>query len=35
MTLKELLGRQEVNIDEVQAQVERVQKIADNIKNKI
>jgi len=32
MTLKELLGRQEVNIDEVQAQVERVQKIVDNIK---
>ena len=33
MTLKELLGRQEVNIDEVQAQVERVQKIANDIKN--
>jgi predicted phage tail protein len=35
MTLKELLGRQEVNIDEVQSQVERVQKIANDIKNKI
>jgi archaellum component FlaC len=35
MTLKELLGRQKVNIDEVQAQVERVQKIANDIKNNL
>jgi mevalonate kinase len=34
-TLKELLRRQEVNIDEVQLQVERVQKIADDIKNNL